>query len=211
MFFCAGDESGAMRTKTDEKRRAILAAACALFEEAGFERASMSAIAARAGASKATIYGYFATKEKLFATAMTDALHGYAAHFIDQLDAEGPVETVLESFGAAYLRFVLSDQLLSLQRATLSDVSLHRLGPELYALGPMQAWTRVSEFLRRRMESGELRAADPLRAAFDFKGLLESGMFEPALQHVPPLFDIEDAVRNARMVFLSAYGAKSAN
>lgn len=194
-----------MRTKTDEKRREIIAAASVLFEEEGFERTSMAAIAARAGASKATLYGYFETKEQLFAVAMTEALEDYAASFIDTLDTSEPIERVLVNFGRAYLRFILSDQLLSIRRATLGDPSLARLGPELYDLGPMRAWREVAAFLETRMRAGDIRSADPLRAAFTLKGLLETGMVEPALQHFPPLFSIEDAVSDANVVFLEHY------
>ncbi|NLH80201.1 MAG: TetR/AcrR family transcriptional regulator [Phyllobacteriaceae bacterium] len=194
-----------MRTKTDEKRREIVAAASAQFEEEGFERTSMAAIAARAGASKATLYGYFETKEQLFAVAMTEALEDYAASFIDELDPAKPLDRVLVAFGEAYLRFILSEQLLSIRRATLGNPSLARLGPELYDLGPMRAWREVAAFLDGRMRAGELRPADPLRAAFHLKGLLEAGMVEPAVQYVPPLFSIEDAAADATTLFLAHY------
>lgn len=194
-----------MRTKTDEKRREIVAAASAVFEEVGFERTSMAAIAARAGASKATLYGYFETKEQLFTVAMTEALEDYAASFIDELDPTRPIERVLVDFGVAYLRFILSEQLLSIRRATLGNPSLARLGPELYDLGPMRAWREVAAFLEGRMRTGDLRVADPLRAAFHLKGLLEAGMVEPAVQYVPPLFSIEDVAIDAKTVFLEHY------
>lgn len=194
-----------MRTKTDEKRREIVAAASAQFEEEGFERTSMAAIAARAGASKATLYGYFKTKEQLFAVAMTEALEDYAASFIDKLDPARPLDRALVEFGEAYLRFILSDQLLSIHRATLGNPDLARLGPELYEFGPMRAWRAVADFLDAHMRAGALRSTDPLRAAFHLKGLLEAGMVEPALQHVPPFFPIEDAAADAKMIFLDHY------
>jgi AcrR family transcriptional regulator len=55
-----------MKTKTESKRQAILTAAAEVFREVGFERASMSEIRARIGGSKATLYNYFPSKEKLF-------------------------------------------------------------------------------------------------------------------------------------------------
>lgn len=194
-----------MRLKTDEKRRTFLNAALALFEEVGYERASMSAIAARAGGSKATLYGYFETKEKLFASAMTDALEDYAKTFIVELRPERDLASVLYDFGVAYLKFMLSEPLLAIKRVTLGDSSLVQLGPELYRLGPMRAWTAVADFFAHKMTTGELRTAPPFRVAIHFKGLLEAGMVEPALQGVPPHFGIEETALQARDVFLRYY------
>ena len=55
-----------MRTKSDEKRQAILDVAAEVFREAGFERASMSEICTRVGGAKATLYNHFASKDELF-------------------------------------------------------------------------------------------------------------------------------------------------
>ena len=62
-----------MKTKTESKRQAILKAAAEVFREVGFERASMSDIRARIGGSKATLYNYFPSKEKLFFEVMYQA------------------------------------------------------------------------------------------------------------------------------------------
>lgn len=50
----------------EERRLAILEAALALFQEGGYEHASMAAVARRAGVAKGTVYLYFKTKEELF-------------------------------------------------------------------------------------------------------------------------------------------------
>ena len=68
-----------MRAKTDEKRNAIIAAATAVFEEVGYRAASMAMISARLGGSKTTLYGYFHSKEQLFATVVTQGGDGYGA------------------------------------------------------------------------------------------------------------------------------------
>jgi AcrR family transcriptional regulator len=62
-------------TSRDERRRrteaAILDAARALFAEAGFERATIRAVAAAAGVDPALVMQYFGSKEGLFAAAAT--------------------------------------------------------------------------------------------------------------------------------------------
>jgi AcrR family transcriptional regulator len=62
-----------MRTKTEEKRQAIIDVAAATFGELGFERTSMSEICTRLGGSKATLYNYFPSKEALFLEVMFQA------------------------------------------------------------------------------------------------------------------------------------------
>ena len=54
------------RRDRDARRGAILDAAEKVFLEEGFAAASMSAIAARVGGSKGTLYNYFKSKEALF-------------------------------------------------------------------------------------------------------------------------------------------------
>ena len=54
-----------MRVRTEEKREEIIRIAAELFQENGFERTSMSTISERLGGSKATLYGYFKSKEDL--------------------------------------------------------------------------------------------------------------------------------------------------
>ena len=49
------------------QRQAILRAAIEVFLERGYANASIDAIVARAGGSKATVYAYFPTKVQLFA------------------------------------------------------------------------------------------------------------------------------------------------
>jgi hypothetical protein len=61
---CTGEfrKGSRMRTKSDERRQAILDVATQIFKDIGYERASMAAIAARVGGSKATLYSYFPRK-----------------------------------------------------------------------------------------------------------------------------------------------------
>src|SRR3954454_22922538 len=66
-------------TSREERRRrteaAILATARRLFAEEGFERATIRAVAQRAGVDPALVMQYYGSKEGLFAAAMKGA-HG---------------------------------------------------------------------------------------------------------------------------------------
>ena len=113
-----------MRVKTDERRQSIIDAAIEVFRAEGYERASMSLIAARLGGSKTTLYGYFASKEELFAAAMGEALNRQAEKDIGALDpAEPDVMLALLKFGAAYNRLVTSEDALAVTRVNWSGAT----------------------------------------------------------------------------------------
>ncbi len=62
------------RSPRDERRQAMVAIASDVFMEEGYAATSMSAIAARLGGSKGTLYNYFRSKAALF-TAVVEELH----------------------------------------------------------------------------------------------------------------------------------------
>ena len=71
---------------------------------------------------------------------------------------------MLGRFGVSYLNFILSDQLIAIQRMSVAEGSQSGLGAEIFRLGPHRGWTLVSEFIADRMAAGELRAElDELR------------------------------------------------
>ena len=62
--------------KTIQTRRAITAAALSEFLEKGFAKATMDAVAKRAGVAKGTPYRYFTTKEALFEGVVREEIAG---------------------------------------------------------------------------------------------------------------------------------------
>ncbi|MDQ2078637.1 TetR/AcrR family transcriptional regulator [Xanthobacteraceae bacterium Astr-EGSB] len=196
-----------VRVRTDEKRHEILKAARAVIEEVGSHRASMTAIAARLGGSKATLYGYFATKERLLAAAMVDAVEARGLDLLTILNSQDTdAGRVLTAFGAAYLPFVTSAEITSLSRTAIAEAATSEFGRELYALGPQRVWAAVSAYLAGQMAEGKLRRAAPDLAAFQFKGLIEAGILEPRLFGVEPRFDPKEVVADAVAVFMASYG-----
>jgi AcrR family transcriptional regulator len=63
-----------MRRRTEETQKIIVQAAGQLFLDRGYAAASMDLIAARAGVTKRTIYGYFPDKRSLFLGVIDDAV-----------------------------------------------------------------------------------------------------------------------------------------
>lgn len=67
-------------TDYDDKRRAILKRAAALFGDEGYERTPMSAVAGACGVSKALLYHYYTSKDALLFDIIND-------HLTDLIDA----------------------------------------------------------------------------------------------------------------------------
>ena len=197
-----------MRVKTDDRRRAILDAACAVFRDTGFERASMAAIATHASVSKTTLYSYFESKEELFIAAMVDAMEEQGQQPLDLLDPADPdLRGVLERFGVAYLRFLTQPQALALIRTAIAEGGANAmLGPRLFALGPQRCWNDVAAFVGTLQMRGALRPGDPHTVAAHLKGLLEAGIIEPLLFGAAPELDARDATPAAVTAFLRMYG-----
>ncbi|WP_313808895.1 TetR/AcrR family transcriptional regulator [Sphingobium sp.] len=196
-----------MRVRTADRRAAIIETAMEVFREVGYERASMAAISARVGGSKATLYGYFKSKEELFAAAMISVMEGQAQDAIALLDAANPdVVQVLTDFGLAYLALLTSSETVSLVRIAVAEGANSDLGARLYALGPERSWKDIASYLAQLQDRKFIRQADPHVAAAHLKGLLEAGTIEPLLFGADAWFRPIDAVTRAVQVFLMAYG-----
>lgn len=195
-----------MRAKTDEKRNAIIAAATAVFEEVGYRGASMAMIAARLGGSKATLYGYFHSKEQLFATVVTSTLDEAGDEMLASLTPDGDIATVLARFGRLYLDLVTRPEILAIQRTVLSESQGTTLGREVYQLGPQRGLDAMTDFFAARAAKGEIDLPSPEIGALYFKSLLEAGVAEPLLYGLDDVREKAETVETAVAAFMKIYG-----
>src|SRR5512138_448849 len=109
------DAATATPARMQEKRRQILAGAREVFREAGFERASVDVIAARAGVSKATVYNHFADKKALFVASVVEATDELRASLCECVGGpEGHVEQALQRMGEKIMAVWLTPAVASL-------------------------------------------------------------------------------------------------
>ena len=103
----ARDASIAAVTAPTEKAESILAAAQRAFLANGFGAVSMDAIAREAGASKATVYAYFSSKEELFGAVVTREgeryFRGFSAGELDPRQVEASLTEIARRFLALVL------------------------------------------------------------------------------------------------------------
>jgi AcrR family transcriptional regulator len=198
-----------MRVKTDAKRRAILAAAADVFRECGFSGATMAAVSARAGGSKATIYRYFNSKDDLFVTLMLEAVLEHANEVFDTLKPSDDLRRTLERFGASLLALSLSQESMSVRRNSITEGAKSSLGQALFDRGAKVLWSKTADFLSAEMAAGRLRSEDPWLTAMHLRGLLEADLVNRAL--IGARVDkrsarLRDHAAKAVDVFLRAYG-----
>lgn len=203
-----------MRVRTQARRDTIIEAAIQLFEEAGYEGASMSELARRLGGSKATLYGYFPSKEELFvgvveafATAHLAEATAIVEAAIDEAPALAPL---LRKAGSCMLQVMLNDRrAILVYRMVMAEAGRSELGALFHRAGPRQFADALTRLFAGAMQRGALRRLDPAIAAMQFMSLLtaETGprLYERSARPMS-LAEIEE--RAARAVDLFLEGGK---
>ena len=206
-----------MRTRSEARRTRILEVAGAVFREQGYEQASMNDIAERVGGSKATLYSYFPSKSALFVAVMTASAGAVFEPVFTSLSADLPMVAVLEHFGRHYLEAVCADTTMRTYRMAVAEAQSSDVGRLLYENGPLRGWTEVADFIRGHQAAGRLRAdADAMLAAWQLRGLLEAGLWEPQLLAVQPdaqpllAEQLHEHVRAAVQAWLAWHAAPTA-
>jgi AcrR family transcriptional regulator len=198
-----------MKTKTESKRQAIINAAAEVFREVGFDRASMSDIRARVGGSKATLYNYFPSKEKLFFEVMHDPKELELEDIVRTLNpAATDLRQELLNFGQKFLAVLYSPETIAVRRLTIAEARHSDIGKMSFEHATVPIEKQVSAFLKKVMKRGALRASDPKSAAIHLLSLLESELLQRVLLGVIDIVrpeTIGSVVRRAVDVFLSGY------
>lgn len=94
----------------DIKRRDIALAAMEVFSERGFEAASMSRVAAKAGVGKGTIYEYFPSKDELIATSIRIWMEQMIADAEEAMEKIPSPEERLRSYVHSFVDIFLTDE-----------------------------------------------------------------------------------------------------
>lgn len=94
----------------DQKRRDIALAAMEVFSELGFESASMSRVAERAGVGKGTIYEYFPSKDELIASSIRLWMEQMIAEAENTLEKIHEPEERLRSYVQSFVDMFLLDE-----------------------------------------------------------------------------------------------------
>jgi len=197
------------------KRAAILTAAQELFVQAGVERTSMDAVAARAGVSKRTVYDYHGDKRRLLldvieaagesalTTLRTLADDHLTSTEIRDVDA---LAQALTGFAVDLGRSLLmsSDYVAAVKLIAENEPLLPELDDHPLDRSHARVLTeRVAHFARL----GLLDAEDPELAAEHFQALTTLRVLnEPARRRAEPA-TVERIMTDGAQVFVRAYRA----
>ncbi|MCM2474666.1 TetR/AcrR family transcriptional regulator [Rhizobium sp. CG5] len=197
-----------MRRKTEDRRLSFVTAAKDLFIEQGFGAVTMEAIALRAGASKATLYNYFLSKEALFEAFVSEAGKG-GLEDLEAARQDGSAQDVLHHLGLAYLDLVTRPDVIEVNRLIMGEA---RRQPQLsrifYENGPRKTLIAICETIGLLMERGDLRRSEIRQAGLYFKALCEAGLVERqlwGLDQVPDATIRRAAVEDATTIYLRAF------
>jgi AcrR family transcriptional regulator len=165
-----------------KRREAFVQAAREAFFAHGYGGTSMSAICARVGGSKTTMWTHFPSKQDLFIAVLDDLFERYNTALSVDLTPGEDVGTALRRLGLALLNTWLLPAAIDMQRLVTGEAGRF---PELariyYERGPVRGKARLAAFLADAMARGVVRKGDPVLAAHHFAGLCHHGSAQMCL------------------------------
>ena len=164
------------RTETDRKEQ-ILAAARAVFDEKGYESATISDVVRRAGVAQGTFYLYFASKRDAVLELARRPMEEIAARMESAIAKATSFEGTIRA--AAQIAFEWGRPNMDLCRLMTQAEQSSSGSVESTATPrtPRMHGLTVSMF-RRALDSGQMEAMDPEMAAVMFHLILRGGLSE---------------------------------
>lgn len=205
-------ESQPRRGRGDERRQAILDAADEIFLEAGFQAASMAAIAARVGGSKGTLYNYFPSKEDLFLACVSRHCEALRQQMTSLLAEGGDLHETLTRVGRRFAEVISSDRFVRRMRLIIAESErAPALSRAFYETGPARGAEVLAGYFEQQIARGGLQQVDALGAAHQFLVLCTARYWKARLLNVvgePTKAEIAEDVDRATRMFIAGYGAR---
>jgi AcrR family transcriptional regulator len=202
---------GRREAAKQERRQAILAVARNSFLENGYAATSMSAIASQLGGSKSTLWGYFPSKEDLFAAVLDDATGAFRAALRDVLAHEGDFAETVHAFCRGFIEKVTRQDALQLHRLVAAEATrFPEVGRIFASRGPEPTLQLLAGYLATQIVAGHMHDEDPVRAAGTLVSLC-TGRFHSRLVWGTITLqpgDIEAEAEHAARVFLKAFARR---
>ena len=198
------------RIDRDSRREAILDVAAELFMDVGYSATSMSAIAARVGGSKGTLYNYFKGKEDLFAACVERFCAEQQEVMDDLIVQAADVRSGLTALGRTLL--VLAVTGFGQRNFTLIAAEAGRapeIGRAFYEAGPQRGAAQVTRLIESASRSGQLRDCDAVVSAHQFIAMCQNRLFKARLCNYgpePTEAEIDAEVAAAVETFMAAFG-----
>ena len=197
------------RVRTEEKRDEIVKIAAELFEKHGFERCSMAALSERLGGSKATLYGYFPSKECLLRAVIKCEIATEFDRIMHELVEEEDLRAGLIKLGVAYHNKRLSSLPVANIRSIVNQPPGSTMGKEFYETIIRPHFEDIAKQIESLIDQGRLKRDDPWTMLMHWKGLNDQDLFERRLIGAisgPEDVDVKKIATQAADAFLKIYG-----
>jgi AcrR family transcriptional regulator len=199
------------RVRTDEKRCEIIRLAAELFEKHGYDRCSMAALSERLGGSKATLYGYFPSKEELLRAVLDFQVATDADRIMREFPASDDLRESLMLLGTAYLNKRMSPLPVANIRMVANQPAGSTMGKDFYEQIIRPHFYQLADKFEKLMDEGKLKRAEPHLVMMHWKGLCDWDFFEQRLLGAidgPDPKLVKKAVTAAADAFLKLYGVE---
>lgn len=200
------------RRSQEERRKALLDAASALFLKFGYAGTSLDAIIERAGGSKRDIYTEFSNKEGLYIALIDEVSKKVLKPFLAEKIETQDLRHTLYELGYALMSMLFSPLGMSIYHTIVRDCVLFpELAERFYAAGPQKGIAAMTDVLKAAQAKGEVVDGDAGILAEHFFAMLRSNMHMKSVLHLRPLPDrteIEALVSSAVDVFLNGIIAR---
>jgi AcrR family transcriptional regulator len=198
------------RVRTEEKRDEIVRIAADMFQKHGYDRCSMAALSERLGGSKATLYGYFPSKEDLLRAVIKCEVASEFDRIADELPKVEDLRRWFIELGIAYHKKRLSSLPVANIRSIVNQPPGSTLGKEFYETIIRPAFEGLAQKFEELMNQGRLKRGDPWVVPMHWKGLNDWDLFERRIIGEisgPEDVDIKRVATLAADAFLTLYGA----
>lgn len=195
------------RTRSEQKRAAIMDAGMLEFQRSGFANATMETIASTAGVSTATLYRHFRSKDDLFEAVSAEAI----VMLQDALPEEtsSPI-TDLKHLAHAYATLLCAPSTRAIMRMIIAETGRNTdLAERFYTSTKSRLSSVFETAVMRAIKTGEIREhSTPSRSAGLLQGMIEHGTLMRGLimgDDAPPGEPIERIVESAIQTWLAGW------
>ncbi len=195
------------------KRQQIIEGAAGVFNQAGYDGASMSRIAEQAGVSKGTLYNYFDSKSALFAAFVEQETGERIAWIMQSVESEPDVTLFLTGVARRLISAFLSHSFQTLHRILVSEApKFPDLARIYYETGHRRGCAELAAWLSAQTRAGRLAVDDPFLAAEQFGALCKTRLWLCRVLDVHSQVSTDEinAIADASVhMFLNTYGLRA--
>lgn len=171
--------------RAERKHRDILRAAREVFLVDGYAAAAVTDVAARASASKVTVYRHFGDKERLFVAVVHDAIEeaeDRSRDVIEALAETQELEDDLRAFARQHVEEVTDPQLVRMRRLLIGEAErFPSLARAWHRRAPRAAHRTLARVIVRLDERGLLHVDDAELAAEHLNYLILAAPLDEAM------------------------------